>query len=199
MTPICFLTNENFYYIIIFNPINSDQVMAINRKTTHRFMKTSVLLRSMVAAALMVLLLVPAVQAQDSAKQVQDAKARQRLLKREALNALWRLKRSLEKDGFYSARVALNVWRTTAMDAGTFDQAKYDAFKKQLYEKSVNDSLRCFEQFLLEEDFYNANFCLQTWRMHARELGSYRQEEYEALKKKLADAKASKPPPEAHP
>ena len=170
--------------------------MSINGKTTHTFMKTSVLLRSITALVLLLVVATPVVvPAQDSAKQVPDEKARQRLLKREAANSLWRLKRALAKDGFYSARIALNVWRSTAMDAGTFNQAKYDAFKKQLYEKSVHDSLRCFEEFLLEEDFYNANFCLQTWRMHARELGTYRQEKYEALKKKLADAKASKTPP----
>lgn len=175
---------------------NFHQVMVINRKTAHTLMKPSVLLRSVTAAVLLVVLVAPVVvHAQDSA-QVQDEKARQRLLNREAVNALWRLKRALEKDGFYSARVALNVWRSTAMDAGTFDQAKYDTFKKQLYEKSVNNSLRCFEEFLMADDFYNANFCLQTWRMHARELGTYRPEEYEALKKKLADAKASKTPPE---
>ena len=64
--------------------------------------------------------------------------------------------------------------------------------KSQLYEKSINDSLRCFEEFLLEEDLHNANFCLQTWRMHSKELGTYDQDEYEVFKKKLADAKAAK-------
>jgi len=98
----------------------------------------------------------------------------------------------MEKDGFYSGRVALNIWRSTAMDAGTFDQTQYDEFKTQLYEKSVNDSLRCFEEYMLEEDFYNANFCLQTWRMHSKELGTYDQAEYEASKERLADAKAAK-------
>jgi len=98
----------------------------------------------------------------------------------------------MEKDAFYSGRVALNIWRSTAMDAGTFDQAQYDEFKIQLYEKSVNDSLRCFEEFLLEEDSYNANFCLQTWRMHSKELGTLDHAEYEVFKKKLADAKAAK-------
>ena len=168
-------------------------MMSITAKSSHPLLKTSSLLRTVTALVLLLVAAAPlVVSAQDSAKQVPDEKAWQRLLKREAVNALWRLKRALEKDGFYSARIALNVWRSTAMDAGTFDPAKYDAFKKQLYEKSVHDSLRCFEEFLQEEDFYNANFCLQTWRMHARELGTYRQEKYEALKKKLVDAKASK-------
>ena len=144
------------------------------------------------AALLLVLFLAAFVIAQDKTEQSPDETARQRMLKREADNAFRRLKRSMEKDGFYSGRVALNIWRSTAMDAGTFDQTQYDEFKTQLYEKSVNDSLRCFEEFILEEDFYNANFCLQTWRMHSKELGTYDQAEYEASKERLADAKAAK-------
>ena len=142
------------------------------------------------ATLLIVLLLAPLGLPQDENEQSPDEIARQQMLKREAANALRRLKRSMEKDGFYSGRVALNVWQSTAMDAGTFDQAQYDEFKTQLYEKSVNDSMRCFEEALLEEDFYNADFCLQTWRMHSKELGTYDEEEYEAFQKRVADAKA---------
>jgi hypothetical protein len=144
------------------------------------------------AALLLVLLLAPLAIPQDKTEQSPDEKARQQMLNREAANALRQLKRAMEKDGFYSGHVALNVWRSTATDAGTFDQAQYDEFKTQLYEKSVNDSLRCFEEFFLEEDFYNANFCLQTWRMHSKELGTYDQAEYEVFNKKLADARAAK-------
>jgi hypothetical protein len=144
------------------------------------------------AVLLLVLLLTPHAISQDKADQRPDEKARQQLLKREAANALKRLKRSMEKDGFYSGHVALNIWRSTTIDAGTFDQSQYDEFKTQLYEKSINDSLRCFEDFLLEEDFHNANFCLQTWRMHSKELGTYDQAEYEVFKKKLADVRAAK-------
>jgi len=144
------------------------------------------------AVLLLVLLLAPLANSQDEAVQSPDEKARQQMLDREAANALRRLKRSMEKDGFYSGHVALNIWRSTALDAGTFDQSQYDEFKTQLYEKSINDSLRCFEEFLLEEDFHNANFCLQTWRMHAKELGTYDQDEYEVFKKKLADGKTAK-------
>ena len=143
------------------------------------------------ATLLLVLLLAPLGLPQDKNEQSPDEIARQKMLKREAANALQRLKRSMEKDGFYSGRVALNVWQSTAIDAGTFDQAQYDEFKTQLYEKSVNDAMRCFEEALLEEDFYNANFCLQTWRMHSKELGTYDQGDYEVYLKKLADAKAA--------
>ena len=143
-------------------------------------------------ALLLALLMAPLAIPQDKTEQSPDEIARQKMLKREAANALQRLKRSMEKDGFYSGRVALNVWQSTAMDAGTFDQAQYDEFKTQLYEKSVSDSLRCVEEALLEEDFYNANFCLQTWRMHSKELGTYDQAEYEVFKTQLEDARAAK-------
>ncbi|MBT8365948.1 MAG: hypothetical protein KJP23_14725 [Deltaproteobacteria bacterium] len=140
---------------------------------------------TMTAALLSVLLLVSLANPQDETEKNLDQKAKQRLLKREAANALYRLKLRLEKEGFYSGRVALNVWRSTATDAGTFDQEQYDEFKKQLYEKSINDSLKCFEEFILEENYHDANVCLQTWRMHSKELGTYDQAEYEALKKTL--------------
>jgi len=147
---------------------------------------------NLTAALLLVLLIAPFAISQDKTEQNPRVDVRQEMLKREAANALRRLKRSMEKDGFYSGHVALNIWRSTAMDAGIFNEAQYDEFKTQLYEKSVNDSLRCFEEFLLEEDFYNANFCLQTWRMHSKELGTYDQAEYDAFQKKLADARAAK-------
>jgi hypothetical protein len=147
---------------------------------------------TMTAALLSVLLLVSLANPQDETEKNLDQKAKQRLLKREAANALYRLKLRLEKEGFYSGRVALNVWRSTAIDAGTFDQEKYNEFKKQLYEKSVNDSLKCFEEFIQEENYYDSNVCLQTWRMHSKELGTYDQTEYEALKKTLTDARTAK-------
>jgi len=144
------------------------------------------------AVLLSLLLLVSLVYSEDQPKPQLDEKAKQRMLKREAANALHRFKLRLEKEGFYSGRVALNVWRSTALDAGTFDQDKYNEFKKQLYEKSINDSLKCFEEFILEDNYYDANVCLQTWRMHSKELGTYDQAEYEALKKTLTDARAAK-------
>jgi hypothetical protein len=55
-----------------------------------------------------------------TAEQTKEEKARQRMLNREAVNALWRLKKALKEDGFYSGRVRLNVWRAAAIDAGKF-------------------------------------------------------------------------------
>lgn len=144
------------------------------------------------AALLSVLLLVSLASPQDETKKNLNDKTKQRLLKREAANALYRFKLRLAKEGFYSGRVALNVWRSTAIDAGTFDPKQYNEFKTQLYAKSIDDSLKCFEEFILEENFYDANICLQTWRMHSKELGTYDQAGYEALKKTLTDARTAK-------
>lgn len=147
---------------------------------------------SAIAATFIVLLLATVAFPQEKNEKILDQKAKERMLKREAANALYRFKLRLEKDGFYSGRVALNVWRSTAIDAGTFDPEQYNEFKRQLYEKSINDSLTCFEEYILEENYYDANICLQTWRMHAKELGSYEQAEYEDLKKRLSEARTAK-------
>ncbi|MCP4629780.1 MAG: hypothetical protein GY850_40675 [bacterium] len=144
------------------------------------------------AALVFILLLIPSAYPQQETQKDLDHKTKQRMLKREAASALRRFKLRLEKEGFYSGRVALNVWRSTAIDAGTFDQEKFNDFKRQLYEKSVNDSMKCFDEFILEENYHDANVCLQTWRMHSKELGTYEQAEYEALKKRLADARTAK-------
>ena len=121
----------------------------------------------------------PLAYPQSSTEQSQDDKTRKRELKREAALNLWRLKKSIEEEGFYAARVALNIWRSNAIDAGSFDQTKYDEFKKQMYEKSVNNSLQCFEFYLEELSFHDANMCLQTWKVHSQEIGIFDQTQYE--------------------
>jgi CHASE1-domain containing sensor protein len=119
------------------------------------------------------------------AEQTKEQKAGQKMLNLEAANALWRLKRSLEKDGYYSGRVRLNVWRAAAIDAGKFDPKKYEAFKLQLYEKSLNASLKCIEYYIEENSYHDANMCLQTWQMH--------ESTYQELVKRLSSLK-EKPP-----
>jgi hypothetical protein len=127
------------------------------------------------------------------AQPTQDAKARQHLLDQEAANALWRFKKTLEEEGFYSARVRLNIWRAAATDAGTFDPAQYDELKKQLYEKSVADSLKCFDYFIEQNSYYDANMCLQTYKMHAGEIGTFDQAKYDEMLKRLNSLKEKKP------
>ena len=132
------------------------------------------------------------------AEQTKEEKARQRLLNLEAANALWRLKRSLEKEAFYAGRVRLNVWRVAAMDAGKFDPKQYEAFKQQLYEKSVSDSLKCFEFYIEQPSAHDARRCLQTWKMHAVEIDKYDEDTYQELVRRLDNIKKkpSASPPE---
>ena len=146
-----------------------------------------------ITAALLVLFFLAAfAMAEDKNSLTREQKARQKMLKLEAANAFWRLKHSMKKDAFFNTRIRLNVWRSTALDAGTFDQAQYDEFKQQLYEKSINDSMKCYEEFILEENFYDANICLQTWRMHSKEIGAYDKDNYEALKERLKQGRIKK-------
>jgi hypothetical protein len=141
---------------------------------------------------LLVLTPVPSTVSDANAEQTKEEKARQKMLNREAANALWRLKRALEKEGFYSGRARLNVWRAAAMDAGKFDPQKYEEFKQQLYEKSVADSLKCFEYFIEQNNPHDANMCLQTWKMHAKEIDMFDESTYQELVKRLNDMKEQK-------
>ena len=151
----------------------------------HRFFAIS-------AAIVLLLVLATSACPQDVRQKELDHETKQRMLKREAASALRRFKLRLEKEAFYSGRVALNVWRSTAIDAGTFDQEKYNEFKRLLYEKSLRDSMKCYEEYILEESYHDANICLQTWRMHSKELETYEQAKYDALKQTLTDARAAK-------
>lgn len=155
-------------------------------------MDTFLKLKLIAVTILLIFLFMPFAHPQSSTEQSQEEKARKRELKREAALNLWRLKKSIEEEGFYAARVALNIWRSNAMDAGTFDQTKYDEFKKQMYEKSVNNSLQCFEFYLEELSFHDANMCLQTWKVHSQEIGIFDQTQYEELQEKLDKARTEK-------
>jgi hypothetical protein len=128
------------------------------------------------------------------AEQASVDQTNQKMLKQEAANALWRLRRALKEHGFYSGRIALNVWRSTAQDAGTFDQEQFDTFKKQLYQKSIENSLRCFEDALLDGSHNDARICLQTWKVHASEIDAYDENIYAEMQQRLEQAKNNPPP-----
>jgi hypothetical protein len=106
-------------------------------------------------------------------------------LKQAAANSLWRLKRAAENDGFYNARVALNVWRSNAIDAGTFKQEDYDRYKKQIYQKSIESNRRCVELSVADENFTDARRCLHTWRIHSEEIGVFDPAAYESMQNLL--------------
>jgi hypothetical protein len=148
--------------------------------------------KTITVTLLLMVLFIPLAHSQSSTEQTKEEKARKRELKKEAALNLWRLKKAIEEEGFYAARVALNIWRSNAIDAGTFDLAKYDEFKRQLYEKSVKKSLECFESFIEEEYYNDANMCLQTWKVHSQEIGVFDQTKFEELKDRLNKARTEK-------
>ena len=118
--------------------------------------------------------------------QENDTKITRKQLKKAAYNSLWRLKRAIEKSGFYNASVALNVWRSNAIDAGIFDQAQYDEFKKQIYEKSIENSLKCIELSLENQNYTDARICLHAWKLRTEALGTFNQDYYDLIKDRLA-------------
>ena len=130
----------------------------------------------------MLMLAVPIYAAEQSAQQL-NASPKQ--LKQAAYSSLWRLQRAIERDGYYSARVALNVWRSNAIDAGIFDQKKYDDFSRQIYEKSIQSNLDCFEKALAESNTNDAEFCLYTWKIHSEAIGVFDPIRYEEMKRRL--------------
>jgi hypothetical protein len=115
--------------------------------------------------------------------QVENDKARLKLLRKTANISLWRLKVVIERDGFYSARIALNIWRSNAKDAGTFDQKQFDEFKKQIYKKSVDSNLRCTEKCMMNENYNDAEICLYWWKTHSQVLDQFDPVKLEELKK----------------
>jgi hypothetical protein len=156
-------------------------------------MVSGISLKGIIAAMVLFLFLMPLAGRGLKAAEPGDEKVRPQELKKEAALNLWRLKKAVEEDGFYSARIALNVWRSSAIDAGTFDQAQYDEFKKKLYEKSIDNSLECVESFVQEEDYYDASMCLETWKIHSQEIGTYDPARYKELRERLKGLKTKKP------
>ncbi len=128
-------------------------------------------------------------QAQPPVEQKTSSQANKEELKKEAALNLFRLKRSIEKDGFYNARIALNIWHSSALTAGTFDQALYDQLKVQLYEKAMADSLSCYQYFMQLKDYNNAKTCMLIWRSHAKEIDRYDPSGYQKLQEGLEDLK----------
>ena len=124
--------------------------------------------------------------------QVENDKARLKLLKRTANISLWRLKVVIERDGFYSARSALNIWRSNAKDAGIFDQNKFDELKKQIYGKSVNSNLKCIEKRMIDENYTDAKICLYWWKTHSQVLDTFDPVKHDELKKMIEEGKEKK-------
>jgi hypothetical protein len=111
--------------------------------------------------------------------------ARQKELERDAAVNLSLAKKSIQDDAFYNAKVALNVWKLSALDAGNFDLKLYEDLRKQLYEKSIRDNLRCIEIAVVQRDAAEANMCLRIYRLHAQEINAFDPKRYEDLRARV--------------
>ena len=121
-----------------------------------------------------------------AAPSLQPDIVRQRELERDAAVNLSLAKKSIQEDAFYNAKVALNVWRLSALDAGNFDRKLYEDLRKQLYEKSIRDNLRCIDVAVAQRDAPEANLCLRIYRLHAQEINVFDPERYEGLKTRVS-------------
>ena len=111
--------------------------------------------------------------------------ARQKELDRDAAINLSLAKKSIQDDAFYNARVALNVWKLSALDAGNFDLKLYEDLRKQLYEKSIRENLRCIDVAVAQRDAPEANMCLKIYRLHSQEINTFDPRRYEELKTRV--------------
>ena len=78
------------------------------------------------------------------------------------------------------------------MDAGKFDPQKYEEFKHQLYQKSVDVSLECYEFYIEQNSPHDAKMCLQTWKVHATEIDQFDEDTYKELIERLENLKENK-------
>ena len=123
--------------------------------------------------------------ANPAAPVTQPDAARQRELERDAAINLSLAKKSIQDDAFYNAKVALNVWKISAVEAGNFDRKLYEDLRKQLYEKSIRDNLRCIDVAVAHRDAPDANLCLKIYRLHAQEINAFDPKRYEDLRARV--------------
>jgi hypothetical protein len=136
-------------------------------------------------ALLLALAAAAAADAQATKSPVPPDVARQRELERDAAVSLSLAKKSIQEDAFYNAKVALNVWRLAALQAGTFDPKLHDDLRRQLYEKSIRDNLRCIDAAVTQRDAPEANLCLRIYRLHAQEINAFDPKRYEDLRARV--------------
>jgi len=111
--------------------------------------------------------------------------ARQKELERDAAVNLSLAKKSIQDDAFYNAKVALNVWKLSAIEAGTFDRKLYEDLRKLLYEKSIRDNLRCIDYAVAHRDAPDANLCLKIYHLHSQEISAFDPKRYEDLRARV--------------
>ncbi len=109
---------------------------------------------------------------------------------RRAADSLWRLKRAIQRDAYPSARAALNIWRSNAGEAGNFDAAAYEEYRRQICEKSVRSTLDWFEESLEQEWFNDAGYSVQVYKLHSRAIDTFDQKLYDNMLERIQKKKA---------
>ncbi|MDM8525840.1 hypothetical protein QUF80_20905 [Desulfococcaceae bacterium HSG8] len=113
-------------------------------------------------------------------------------LQKRVADSLWRLEKAIRRDGFPSAICALNIWRCNATDAGIFDRGQYDEFKRQIYQKSIAETLAWFEVCIEEGWTRDADFWHRVYYVRANEIGKFDQTKYDKMMVKIKKIKKRK-------
>lgn len=150
-----------------------------------RNLKSAFLIAVVTLPAMLAAFHADAQPAKPPAPAVQPEAARRKELERDAAINLSLVKKSVQDDAFYNAKVALNVWRLSAIEAGNFDRKLYEDLRKQLYDKSIRDNLRCIDAAIAQRDSAEANLCLKIYRLHAQEIGVFDPKRYDDLKNRV--------------
>ncbi len=109
---------------------------------------------------------------------------------RRAADSLWRLKRAIQRDAYSSARAALNIWRSNAIEAGNFDEAAHEEYRRQIFEKSIQSTLSWFEASLGQEWINDAGYSVQVYKLQSRAIDTFDQKLYDNMLERIQKKKA---------
>ena len=156
-------------------------------------MQKTAILSNIILSLMIVCLILPAVsEVKAETKPWQTEKQSLKI----ARDSLKRLEKAIKKDEFYSARCALNIWRSNAQDAGIFDPVQYDDFKKQIYQKSIGSILYWLRICINKGWIREADFWLRVYTVRSAAIDVFDQARYDrteaeikAKKKQIAEEK----------
>ncbi|QTA89514.1 hypothetical protein [Desulfonema magnum] len=147
--------------------------------------KSVTLLGVLLSLIIIDLILIPKTQAQIG---INPWQTEEQLLKR-SRDSFRRLQKAVRRDGFNSAICALNIWRSNSIDAGVFDQVKYDDFKKHIYKKSVAEILAWFKVCIREKWAKDADFWMRVYSVRSNTINAFDQALYDKMKASIQGIK----------